>query len=61
MICCDLCNDWFHGDCVGVGEGDHAGDYSSPSYVTQSVKSTPLSVDLHGEPCTNFVWGMLMA
>ena len=57
MICCDLCNDWFHGDCVAVGEGDHVCEYCCPSCVTQSGKSTPLSVDVHGEPCENFVWG----
>ena len=22
MICCDACNDWFHGGCVGINEVD---------------------------------------
>ena len=22
MICCDTCEDWFHGDCVGVTQAD---------------------------------------
>lgn len=42
-IQCDKCEDWFHGRCVGVlqGEGDTIGDYSCPQCEPQSEINLP--------------------
>jgi len=55
MICCDVCDNWFHDECVGIVEGDHAGEYICPSCTMQPAESTPLSVTVCGEPCADFV------
>ena len=47
IVCCDLCDNWFHGDYVGVvkpARGLLAGECISPSCSTQPVESTPPSV-----------------
>jgi len=37
-ICCDKCQDWFHGSCVGVlqCEGDKMDDYNCPRCMSNS-------------------------
>lgn len=37
-ICCDKCQDWFHGSCVGVlqCEGDKMDDYNCPRCMSDS-------------------------
>lgn len=37
-ICCDKCQDWFHGSCVGVlqCEGDKMDDYNCPRCMRDS-------------------------
>ncbi|KAH8247770.1 hypothetical protein KR038_009661 [Drosophila bunnanda] len=53
MICCDLCEDWFHGTCVGVTkamgtEMEHKGvDWKCPKCVKkQEEKSQPRITDM---------------
>lgn len=48
-ICCDKCQDWFHGSCVGVlqCEGDKMDDYNCPNCMPDSeinfANLTPLN------------------
>ena len=70
MICCDHCDEWYHGDCVGItpdNELEMKGDnkeYICPSCtsVTTLVSSASVgppttSVISPCEPCVDFQWG----
>lgn len=37
-ICCDRCQDWFHGRCVGImqSEADHIDEYICPNCTSNS-------------------------
>ena len=70
MICCDHCDEWYHGDCVGItpdGELGMRGDnkeYICPSCTSvtplvSSVSVGPPTTSVIGpcEPCVDFQWG----
>lgn len=50
MICCDRCEEWFHGDCVGITEARgrlmerNGEDYVCPDCTTKKVQSARSSV-----------------
>ncbi|XP_048874440.1 death-inducer obliterator 1-like isoform X2 [Brienomyrus brachyistius] len=50
MICCDRCEEWFHGDCVGITEAEgrqleeNGEDYICPSCTTQTILPDDTSV-----------------
>ena len=70
MICRDQCNDWFHGDCVGITSADRwctAKDnwqFICPrcthpirsQVVTDDCLSSP-TVFYPSTPCVSFQWG----
>ena len=73
MTCCDSCNEWFHGDCVGFTPGvgqqmdNNAKEFICPNctpYATSvsshnivSDSSLPPSVFYPSTPCVDFQWG----
>ena len=70
MICCDHCNEWYHGDCVGitseVGQkmNDANEEYVCPSCSSNTTSVSSGSVGSHTssviyscEPCVDFQWG----
>ncbi|XP_023693895.2 death-inducer obliterator 1-like isoform X1 [Paramormyrops kingsleyae] len=50
MICCDCCEEWFHGDCVGITETEgrqleeNGEDYICPGCTTQTILPDDTSV-----------------
>jgi PHD-finger len=40
MVQCDLCNEWYHGDCVGVREKQKLDYFHCDSCKEKSVKDT---------------------
>ena len=58
LICCDSCNEWYHGSCLGTTEpvgGCHVGEFVCLTCTVQQMKSvTPVTIS---EPCVSFVWG----
>ena len=44
MICCDTCEDWFHGDCVGITQADgremekHGEEWMCPKCKSEFLK-----------------------
>lgn len=49
MICCDRCEEWFHGDCVGISEARgrllerNGEDYICPNCTILQVQDEPIS------------------
>ena len=71
MICCDQCNVWFHGDCVGIisaGEKRRAAKDDRQFVCPRCTPSVSSRVDIDccpssptafypSTPCTGFQWG----
>lgn len=57
MICCDRCEEWFHGDCVGITEvrgrlmERNSEDYVCPNCTTKKAQSTKPSTFTAGAEC----------
>lgn len=57
MICCDRCEEWFHGDCVGISEARgrllerNGEDYICPNCTILQVQDEP-SVEATDRPDT---------
>ena len=70
MICCDHCNEWYHGNCVGITSNlgqkmiDADEEYVCPSCSSNTTSVSSISVGPHTssvihscEPCVDFQWG----
>ena len=50
MICCDGCQEWLHGDCVGIGEAEgrsmerRGEEYNCPTCTSKKQRSLPADV-----------------
>lgn len=57
MICCDRCEEWFHGDCVGITEARgrlmerNSEDYVCPNCTAQKAQSPRLFTSATGAEC----------
>ena len=47
MICCDQCEQWYHGECVGIskGEADKMGRYQCDSCSGETTETRAPSHD----------------
>ena len=73
MIRCDLCEEWFHGDCVGITPAvgrqmeEHADEFICPNCVPDAISVSPYnnvsdrplppSAFYPSTPCVDFQWG----